>query len=185
MAHFINLVKIPLLVIRARRGKLPPLSIFGADELDARVLLWDLDFNLHLNNSRYLSYMDYARIRLLGRLGLINNFFSRKYTGLVGSIDVTYRRSLNFNVRFTITTRMTCWDEKWFYMEQVFRGPQGLATHAMVKTLFRGPGGNLVPQTVVDRIAPGVVSPPLSLRIREWNASIRESLHANETPHAG
>ncbi len=184
MAHYLNLVRVPALVLRARRGKLEPLSVLGTDELRARVLLWDLDFNLHLNNSRYLSYMDYARIRLLGRLGLINNFFSRKYTGLVGSIDVTYRRSLDFNVRFTISSRVVCWDEKWFYIEQVFRGPQGLATYALVKQLFRGPEGNLVPQFVVDRIQPGLASPPLTDRLREWNASIRESLHANEATHA-
>jgi hypothetical protein len=65
-------------------------------------------------------------------------------------------------------------------MEQVFRGPRGLATHALVKQLFRGPEGNLVPQTVVDRIQPGLPSPPLTNRLREWNAAIRESLHTNE-----
>ena len=183
MAHYLNLVRVPALVIRARLGKLPPLAVLGTDEVTARVLPWDLDINLHLNNGRYLNYMDYARIRLLGRLGLINNFFSRKYTGLVGSIDVTYRRSLDFNVRFTITSRIVAWDDKWFYMEQIFRGPQGLATHALVKQLFRGPEGNLAPQTIVDRLQPGLPSPPLSGRLREWNAAIRESLHANETPN--
>ncbi len=180
MAHYLNLVRVPALVVRARFGKLPPLPVLGTDEIPARVLPWDLDINFHLNNARYLSYMDYARIHLLGRLGLISNFFSRKYTGLVGSIDVTYRRSLDFNVRFTISSKIICWDEKWFYMEQVFRGPKGLATHALVKQLFRGPEGNLAPQTIVDRIQPGLPSPPLTNRLREWNAAIRESLHTNE-----
>jgi acyl-CoA thioesterase FadM len=184
LAHYINLVRVPALVLRNSFGKLPRLNVLDTDEIKCRVLPWDLDFNFHLNNSRYLSYMDYARIRLIARLGLINNFFSRKYTGLVGSIDVTYRRSLDFNVRFTISSRMLCWDDKWFYTEQVFRGPKGLATHALVKTLFRGPHGNINPQSIVDRIEPGLASPPLSRRLLEWNASIRETLHAAETAAA-
>lgn len=184
MAHYLNLVRLPALVLRARMGKLRPIPVLGTDEVTARVLPWDLDINLHLNNGRYLNYMDYARIHLLGRLGLINNFFSRKYTGLVGSIDVTYRRSLDFNVRFTISSQIIFWDDKWFYIEQIFRGPKGLATHALVKQLFRGPEGNLLPQTIVDRIEPGLASPPLSNRVREWNAAIRESLHAHDKSNA-
>ncbi len=40
---------------------------------------------------------------------------------LVGSLSITYRRSLELFAPFTLTTRTLCWDEKWFYMEQVFR----------------------------------------------------------------
>jgi hypothetical protein len=93
--------------------------------------------------------MDFARIRLLARLGLLKHFFRRKNSALVGSVDVTYRRSLGFGARFTIHSRIACWDEKWIYMEQIFIGAQGLATHAWVKTLFRGQGGNIPPQAVV------------------------------------
>ncbi len=177
MAHYLNLVRVPALILQNSVGALPRIGLLETDEVACRVLPWDIDYNLHLNNSRYLSYMDYARIRLLARLGLLNNFFSRKHTGLVGSVDVTYRRSLNFGVRFTIQTRMACWDDKWFYMEQIFRGPTGLATHAWVKTLFRGPEGNLQPQKIAETLLPGAVSPPLTPRLLEWNASIRETLH--------
>ncbi len=177
MAHYLNLVRVPVLLLEDRLGRLPRMGPLETDSVQCRVLPWDIDYNLHLNNSRYLSYMDYARIRLLGRLGLLKHFFSRKHSGLVGSVDVTYRRSLNFGVRFTIESRMACWDDKWFYMEQIFRGPSGLATHAWVKTLFRGPEGNLAPQSVVDTLAPGVESPPLPPRLLEWNAAIRDTLH--------
>ncbi len=183
MAHYLNLVRVPALLVQSSLGGLPRIEPLATDAVACRVLPWDIDYNLHLNNSRYLSYMDYARIRLLARLGLLRNFFSRQHTGLVGSVDVTYRRSLNFGVRFTIHSRIGCWDDKWFYMEQVFRGPQGLATHAWVKTLFRGPEGNIAPQAVADSLAPGLVSPPLPPRLLEWNRSIRETLHSVDSGH--
>lgn len=183
MAHYLNLVRVPALILQNQLGKLPRIGLLETDTVACRVLPWDIDYNLHLNNSRYLSYMDYARIRLLARLGLLDHFFSRKHTGLVGSVDVTYRRSLDFGVRFTIQSRIASWDDKWFYMEQIFHGPNGLATHAWVKTLFRGPEGNLAPQFVANSIAPGSLSPPLTPRLLEWNSAIRETLHSIDRRH--
>lgn len=177
VAHYLNLVRVPGIALRSALGGYSRLAPLDTDTVECRVLPWDLDYNLHLNNSRYLSYMDFARIRLLARLGVLRHFFRRRHSALVGQIDVTYRRSLDFGARFSIHTRIACWDEKWIYMEQVFSGGQGLATHAWVKTLFRGPQGILVPQKLMDSLAPGVVSPPLPPRLLEWNSAIRETLH--------
>lgn len=180
MAHYLNLVRVPGIAVRSVLGQYQRIGPLETDTVECRVLPWDLDYNLHLNNSRYLSYMDFARIRLLARLGLLKHFFRRKNSALVGSVDVTYRRSLGFGARFTIHSRIACWDEKWIYMEQIFIGAQGLATHAWVKTLFRGQGGNIPPQAVVDSLVAGVTSPPLPRRLVEWNAAIRETLHSAE-----
>jgi len=183
MAHYINLVRVPALVVRSGLGMVPRMGLMETDRVGCRVLPWDIDFNLHLNNSRYLSYMDYGRIRLLARLGLLTNFFSRRHTGLVGSVDVTYRRSLNFGVPFTMHTRIACWDAKWIYIEQRFTGRQGLATHAWVKMLFRGPEGNLSPQAIAEAVQPGALSPTVPQRIADWNAAVKQTLHSIEAGH--
>lgn len=172
------------MVLRVGLGGLPRLAPLDTDRVVCRVLPWDLDYNLHLNNSRYLSYMDYGRIRLLARLGLLRRFFRRENSALVGSVDITYRRSLNFAARFMLDSRIACWDEKWVYMEQTFTGAQGLAAHAWVKMLFRNRQGNGGPQELVDSLVPGVVSPPLPPRLLQWNAAIRETLHAVDGGHA-
>ena len=64
---------------------------------------------------------------------------------------------------------MVCWDEKWFYMEQVFRSREGLVAIAWVKGLFRAKDGNVAPQRIVDAIAPGAVSPPVPEALERWN----------------
>jgi acyl-CoA thioesterase FadM len=43
-----------------------------SDILNLRVWPNDIDFNLHLNNARYLSVMDYGRIHMLARAGLLS-----------------------------------------------------------------------------------------------------------------
>lgn len=181
MAHYLNLVRVPGIALRSLAGGYALLGPLDEDKVWCRVLPWDLDYNLHLNNSRYLSYMDYGRIRLLARLGLLKHFFRRKHSALVGSVDVTYRRSLSLWEPFAINSRIAFWDDKWIYVEQTFHSRRGLATHAWVKTLFRGPDGNLAPQTAMDAVLPGAVSPPLPARLAAWNASIRQTLHEHES----
>ena len=118
-------------------------------------------FNFHLNNSRYVSCMDYGRIHLLAANGILAHAVKERWIPLVGSVDITYRRSLDLWATFELRSRTLCWDEKWFYMEQVFRGAEGLAAIAWVKGLFRARDGNVPPQRIVEMIAPGTVSPPV------------------------
>ena len=40
---------------------------------------------------------------------------------------MTYRRSLPVFSSFTLSSRLVCWDDRWFYIEQTFTGKEGLA----------------------------------------------------------
>ena len=136
----------------------------------------DIDFNFHLNNSRFLTCMDYGRIHMLAAVGILDNVIRHRWTPLVGSIDIVYRRSLPLWSKFTLTTRTLCWDEKWFYTEQVIRSPvirsrEGLASTAWVKGLFQERCRNVPPQVVVDMAQPGVTSPLVSNSMMAWNES--------------
>ena len=61
-----------------------------------RLRVWpqDIDFNLHLNNARYLSFMDYGRIHLSAATGILTPVLKERWIPLVGSLSITYRRSL-------------------------------------------------------------------------------------------
>jgi acyl-CoA thioesterase FadM len=136
----------------------------------------DIDFNFHLNNSRYLTCMDYGRIRMLAASGILGNVVRRRWTPLVGSIDIVYRRSLPLWIPFTLTTRNVCWDDRWFYMEQTIRFREGLASTAWVKALFQEGGKSVAPQFVVDLVDRGLVSPEVSESMTRWNELTREKL---------
>lgn len=176
MSHFISFVRIPALAIRQRIRPLPPLGVLDEDRLWMRVWPNDIDFNLHLNNARYLSMMDYGRMHLLARTRILGHVIRSRWTPLVGAVWMTYRRSLPLFARFTLSSRTVCWDERWFYMEQTFTSSDGLAAVGWVKGLLRGPGGTLEPQKVLETVSPGVVSPPMPEAIATWNELTREKL---------
>ena len=180
MAHINSFVRIPLLIIRQRLRPLPRIGLLDEDSVIMRVWPNDIDFNLHLNNSRFLSCMDYARIHLLAAAGVMDLAPAERWTPLVGSVMVTYRRSLPLFTRFTLASRAVCWDEKWIYMEQTFTFQKGLAAIAWVKGLFRGRNENIPPQAIVDRLSPGLESPPMPEAMSAWNALTREKLQGTQ-----
>ena len=94
MAHYNSFVRIPLLVLRNSIAPLPRIGMLETDALNLRVWPNDVDFNLHLNNARYLSVMDYGRVRLLAGTGLLTPSLKARWAPVVGAVWMTYRRSL-------------------------------------------------------------------------------------------
>ncbi|HEY6491126.1 MAG: thioesterase family protein [Terracidiphilus sp.] len=176
MSHFISFVRIPALAIRQQMWPLPALGVLDEDRIRMHVWPHDIDLNLHMNNARYLSVMDYARIHLLARTRVLEHIVRARWQPLVGAVWMTYRRSLPLFSAFSIATRLLCWDARWFYFEQTFTGNDGLAALGWVKGMLRDAGAGLDPQQVLESVAPGVVSPPLPDAIAQWNELTREKL---------
>ena len=65
-------------------------------------------------------------------------------------------------------------------MEQTFTFKNGLAAVAWVKGLFRGRNENIPPQAIVDRLSPGLESPPMPEAMSAWNALTREKLQGTQ-----
>jgi acyl-CoA thioesterase FadM len=131
----------------------------------------DLDINLHVNNGRYLSLLDLGRVDLMQRSGLWRHFFRRRWMPVVAGVMVRFRRSLKVFQRFTLTTRMLGWDERFFYMEQQIVTDKGIAMMAYVRGCFVAPGGPLPTAVVLDAIGQSGPSPELPEAIRHWAAS--------------
>jgi len=180
MAHLNSFVRIPLLAIRQRIRPLPRIGVLDEDRIHMRVWPNDIDFNFHLNNSRYLSCMDYGRIHMLAANGLLTYAVQARWMPLVGSVDITYRRSLDLFAAFELRSRTLCWDEKWIYMEQSFHSKDGLAAVAWVKALFRSKEGNIPPQSIVDLVSAGAASPPVSESLAQWNEITKQRLNGRQ-----
>jgi len=178
LSHFTSFVRIPALALRQHLRPLAPMGVLDEDRLRLRVLPNDIDINLHMNNARYLNIMDYARTHLLARTRLLEHIVHSRWQPMVGAVWVTYRRSLPLFSAFSITSRMVCWDEKWFYLEQTFTGRDGLAAMGWVKGVLRNSRGIVDPQQVIEGVAPGLLSPPMPDTIATWNDLTREKLAA-------
>jgi acyl-CoA thioesterase FadM len=176
LSHLISFVRIPVLAIRQHLRPLAPLGILDEEKLRMHVWPNDIDFNLHLNNARYLSIMDYGRMHLLARCRILEHIIRSRWKPLVGAVWITYRRSLPLFSAFELTSRLVCWDERWFYIEQTFTARDGLVAVAWVKGALRDARGTVTPQEVIASVAPGAVSPPMPESIATWNELTREKL---------
>ena len=176
MSHFVSFVRIPALAIRQHIWALPPLGVLDEDSIRMHVWPQDIDLNLHMNNARYLGVMDYARVHLLARCRLLEHIVRSRWQPLVGAVWMTYRRSLPLFSAFTIGSRLVCWDDRWFYIEQRFTGRDGLAAIGWVKGALRDKRGSVNPQEVLARVSPGIVSPPMPDTMAQWNELTREKL---------
>ena len=180
MSHYISFIRIPALAVRQHIHPLPLLGVLDEDVLRMRVLPTDIDVNFHMNNARYLSVMDYARMHLLARTRLLEHILRSRWQPLVGAVWVTYRRSLPLFSAYTLTSRMVCWDDRWFYIEQTFSGRDGLAAVGWIKGVLRDSRGIVDPHQVIEGVAPGTQSPPMPEAIAQWNELTREKLQASD-----
>lgn len=136
-----------------------------------RVLPNDLDLNFHMNNGRYLSMMDLGRMDLLGRAGLAKVALREKWYPLVGSATMRFIRPLAPFEKYDLRSRVLCWDEKWFYLEQKFERNGELKAMGLVKGLFRSKGRNIAPAEVAVMINLPAESPPMPESVRAWRAA--------------
>ncbi len=148
-----------VLLLGLRRSRI---GLLSGSELRFRVLPTDLDINLHLTNARYLSFMDLGRTDLLIRAGMVKLLWRKGWLPVVGHLDIQFRRSLMPFQRFSLNSRLLCWDEKWLYIEQRVESQAGLHSEAIVQGLFLDKQGNKVPsQQLFDALGYQGESPPM------------------------
>lgn len=148
-----------LKAFRYPRGAFAPLD---SGTISFRVLPHDLDINIHVNNARYLQWMDLGRFDYMNRLGIFREAFRQKWMPVLGAVNIRYHRPLHFLQRVELTTRVLGWDEKWFYMEQRFtREGKPIAT-AYAKALFRGPERSITSPEVLALMGHTEPSPAFS-----------------------
>lgn len=156
----------------------PRIDLLGQATIHMRIWPNDLDLNVHANSGRYLSFMDVGRMELLVRMRLLRRVIRRGWRPVAGGAMISYRKSLLPFERFTIRSRVLCWDEKWFYFEHIIENASGdLASMATVRGLFVGREGTVSPSDFLklagraDLVSPAM--PDYVARWREAEAAAR------------
>jgi len=154
-------------VIRA----LPESPLHHLDESVVTMRVWpaDLDTFGHMNNGRYLTLMDLGRNNIAIRSGLAKLWLKRKWSPLLGGATIRYRRPLEPFQRYELRTRILCWDDKWFYLEQRFTRGADVYAVAIVKALLMGPEGKVPPVEIFTSLDPAAESPPMPDVVARWN----------------
>lgn len=160
----------------ARLKRTSPCSLWDTVDSTFRVVPTDLDVLGHMNNGRYLTLMDLGRYELLKRSGWWEESARRGWFAVVGGQTVTYRKELRVGQRFTLTTRVLGFDDRWCYLEQRFMVGETLHAFAIVRTRFLKRTGGSVP---LDEIEEAVGGFPADKRVAPW---VREWTHQTRVP---
>ncbi len=137
-------------IIRALLGrKLDPL---GLSVVHFRVWPHDLDVNMHMNNGRYLTLMDLGRLDLMIRTGMGRLLLRERWMPIAASAMIRFRKPLLPFQRFRLETRVLCWDEKWFFLEQKLVQGDRTVSVALLKGCMRVSGGHVPPSDIFEKV---------------------------------
>lgn len=157
------LLKIPFI-----KKELNPLTV---TELQLRTYPNDLDFNMHVNNGRYLTLMDLGRLHMLAAHGLFTATVKRKWFPVLGSAKVHFIRPLKVFQKFTLYSQVIYWDEKWIYVEQKFVYQGKLIATAILKALFVCGKDKITPEQVICLLNKDVKKPEPPQHLLQWIAA--------------
>jgi len=80
----------------------------------------DLDFNLHLSNSRYSRHADFARFTAIMATGFLPAVEALDCGLVVSAISQKFRRELPYGQKYQLWVRFVGWDDRHVYLEHVF-----------------------------------------------------------------
>lgn len=125
-----------------------PIDFFSECTTRLRVNPFDLDLNFHMNNGRYLAIMDLGRFDLMLKSKSFWKLTKQGYYPVVSSEGIRFRKSLKVFESFDLVTRIEAWDEKDFYISQMFVRDGEVVAEGIIKGRFlqRGRRGS-VPNT--------------------------------------
>ena len=136
-----------------------------------RFRVWpnDIDAFGHMNNGRYLQIMDVARMRWLARTGTIRVAISRRWSMSLGGNLTRYRRSLRLFAHYSVSTRLICWDQRWFYLEHaVLDGGSRPVAVGISRAAFHGDGRWITADAVMDEVDHDARSPEMPPYLSDW-----------------
>jgi len=87
-----------------------PYRVGDESRLAFRCLPIDIDFNLHLNNARYMMLADLGRIDIFLRVGLIALARKNGWAPMIGGLQVAYVREIKLWRRFEVVSSIETWE---------------------------------------------------------------------------
>lgn len=165
MNLYLRLLKILLLLPFVRRK-----GLLEAGRVAFRVWPNDCDLNLHLNNGRYLTFMDLGRFHLIAQIGFLGKLFRQRWAPVLSAAEISFIRPLGPLQKFGLVTRMVSWDEKYFYIEQRFEVGGRLHAIGMVRGLFLHGREHVESRALLAMLGLDMAAPEMPEALRHWIA---------------
>lgn len=139
-------------------------DLLATTRVSLRVWPNDLDFNLHVNNGRYLALADIGRMHWFVSTGILAVARQHQAFPVVGDAIAKFRHDLKAFETFAIDTRLIGWDRKWGFVEHRFVRLDRVIGVVAIRGVFKGPTGPVDPELLLAGLAHAAASPELP----EW-----------------
>ncbi len=152
--------------------------------LDLRVWPTDADLTL-MNHACYLTLMEQGRIDFMVRTGFLRFLLRRRWSAVLASVVVQYRKPLRRFVKIRLRTRVVYWDEQWIYLEHRLERRGALVAAGLAKNAFLGSMGRLRPGEVLEAFGfsrPGPPAPPMIAGLRDGERLMGERIEQWPAP---
>ena len=149
-----------------------PVHLFDESSIHFRVLPTDVDLLWHMNNGRYFSLMDLARLNFTIRNKIFPLLRKNKIYAVAASEMIRFKKSLDLFHRFEIKTKLLGWDNKFFYIAHYFKKQNKIYAISLVKGCFlHKKTGLLNPNHVLSLIGHLHTSPSLPEWVKNWQSA--------------
>lgn len=161
-------LRLLLIVIRGLRGERA--GLLGELSTAFRVLPHDCDLNLHLNNARYLSFMDLSRIYVTAKSGLLLRLLGRGWLPVIDAQEISYLRQIAPGEKVEVVTELIGWTESHFFFKHQFRSKAGTAAVSYDRGLFVANRKIIPMKDVIRLVDSDLESPPLPEEVLAFHA---------------
>lgn len=148
-----------------------------------RALPLDCDYNLHVTNARYLSFMDLGRSHLTKQAGILSAVYKRKWLPIATSVEISFFREIKPFQKFFLHSQLITWDEKYWYIRQDFKSADTLHATAMVRGVFINNRKKVPFQKVVDLLDSSIQAPEEPATVTAWKRLLEAKKELNLNPH--
>ena len=144
------------------------------DESRLKFRAWplDCDINFHLTNSRYFAMCDLCRTYFLGQVGILFKVIRRKCLPVAQAQEITYFRPIHPFQRIEIRSRLSYWDDKYWYAEHRFFAANKLCAVLQVRGVFVQ-GRKVIPfNDVLAMVDEEAETPDKPVAVKYWQSLI-------------
>lgn len=158
-------------------NRAPSHGLYDEVTRDFRVGLADIDLNLHLNNAKYLKYMDLARLENLLCTGMMWRFFRERVNPIITNTEISYIRELRTWQAFSVSAQFLGFDDKYLYFEQRFMSDGKLCTHAFTRFACVHKGRAQPARPTLERLGAHAPSAELPEPVLAWKEMLEAKKH--------
>lgn len=163
-----------LLKLMITQRKRPRVTMWDTARTPFRVWPTDLDLLGHMNNGRYLTLLDLARMDIMVRSGYWSAMSKKGWYPVVAGQTITYRRSLNPFMKFDIYTRIIGLNDHGVYLEQSFCVGEDVYAQAVIRARFlKKSGGKVSNEELLEFIGDMPADLVLPEWIEQWSSANR------------